>query len=155
MTIMYSRLLQGFGIAFFFLPIVQISLSEIPKDRYASASGLFHFVRILIGSGFGTSLAIELWTRLEIFHHARLTESNTIFDPITTQFYQQMENTSSVFTPAVVSGLLDMQTEQQAYMLSTNDLAILSAWGFLALIPVIYLCKRVAAAPESSPQAVH
>ena len=150
-TIMFSRLIQGFGIAFFFLPIVQLSLGNIPKARYASASGLFNFIRILIGSGFGTSLAIELWTRLEIFHHARLTETITIYDPSTSQFYQKLENFSTQFTPKVINGLLDMQIEQQAYMLSTNDLFILSAWGFLALIPLIYCCKKVKPT-MSSPQ---
>jgi DHA2 family multidrug resistance protein len=66
-----------------------------------------------------------------------------------------MENTSTMFTPDVVSGILDMEIQQQAFMLSTNDLSILAAWGFLALIPVIYLCKRVSPAPSSSPQVAH
>ena len=59
-SIMFARFLQGFGIAFFFLPLVQLSLGNIPKERYASASGLFHFIRVLIGSGFGTSLSIQV-----------------------------------------------------------------------------------------------
>ena len=68
-TVMISRFLQGFGIAIFFLPLVQLSLANF-EEKYASASGVYHFVRILVGSGFATSLSIEIWTRLEIFHHA-------------------------------------------------------------------------------------
>ena len=57
--VMLARFFQGFGVTLFFLPLVQLSLGMIPKERYASAAGLFNFIRILVGSGFGTSLSIE------------------------------------------------------------------------------------------------
>ena len=144
-TIMLARFMQGFGVLFFFLPLVQIALSEIPKERYASASGLFNFIRILVGSGFGTSLSIELWTRLEIFHHARLTETSTTFRYVTTQFYNGLGKlrSSIPFTSDVINRVLDQQIEQQAFMLSTNDLAWLAAWIFIAMIPIIFLAKRI------------
>lgn len=154
-VIMQARFLQGFGVAIFFLPLVQLSLGSISKDRYASASGLFNFIRILVGSGFGTSLSIELWTRLEIFHHARLTEALTIYQPLTQQFYDQLGKTSTKFSNGVINGVLDMLVEQQAYMLATNDLSWLAAWGFLAMIPLIFLCKRVNPVSSGAPAAAH
>jgi DHA2 family multidrug resistance protein len=154
-TIMFSRVLQGFGLTFFFLPLVTLSLSGISKARYASASGLFHFVRVLVGSGFGTSLAIELWTRLEIFHHARLTEAITVYHPSTTSFYSYLENFSTRFVPGVVNKVLDMGIEQQAYMLALNDLSLLAAVGFFALIPLIYLCQRVLPLAGAPKEAMH
>lgn len=153
--IMLARFFQGFGVAIFFLPLVQLSLGNIPKDRYASASGLFNFIRILVGSGFGTSLAIELWTRLEIFHHARLTEALTIYQPRTQQFYDELGNYSPVYTSGVVNNVLDRLVEQQAFMLSTNDLSWLAAWAFLAMIPLVFLCKKVNVVRDSSPAAAH
>ena len=48
--IMFTRLIQGFGVAIFFLPLVQLSMGEIPPAKYANASGLFNFIRILVGS---------------------------------------------------------------------------------------------------------
>lgn len=153
-VIMFARFIQGFAVAIFFLPLVQLSLGNIPKDRYASASGLFNFIRILVGSGFGTSLAIELWTRLEIFHHARLTETVTIFQPQTQYFFVELQNYSPIFTQDVVNHILDMLIEQQAFMLSTNNLSWLAAWGFLAMIPLIFLCKKVQPAKQG-PTAAH
>lgn len=141
-TIVSTRLLQGFGVAIFFLPLVQLTLSEIPKERYASASGLFNFIRILIGSGFGTSLWIQLWIRLEIFYHARLADSMTTSHPMVAEFYQQMKISNPIFSPEVTTVILDKQVEQQAFMLSTNDLAWLSGWLCLSLIPFVFLCKR-------------
>jgi MFS transporter, DHA2 family, multidrug resistance protein len=130
-SIMLARFLQGFGVAIFFLPLVQLSLGEIPKDKYPSASGLFNFIRILVGSGFGTSLSIELWTRLAIFHHGRLSET---LNPTMLELN---------LPPDVMTTLLDRQVEQQAYMLSSNDLSWLGAWMFACIIPLIFLCKNV------------
>lgn len=161
--IMWTRFIQGFGVAIFFLPLVQLALGSIPKDRYASASGLFNFIRILVGSGFGTSLAIELWTRLEIFHHARLTEELSVFQPRTQHFYQKfgdmgppfaISDSAPLSTHGVINRILDQMVEQQAFMLSTNDLSWLAAWGFLALIPLIFLCKKVKPA-NAGPSAAH
>ena len=142
-TIMLARLIQGVGVTIFFLPLVQISLGNIPSQKYASASGVFNFLRILVGSGFGTSLAVYLWSRLEIFHHSRLTEFPTVYNPLTTQFYDFLRQQGSHFTDGVINRILDQGIEQQAYMLSTNDIAWLSGWLFILMIPLPLLCKPV------------
>lgn len=149
-TLMWARFLQGFGILFFFLPLVQLSLGEIPSQKYASASGLFNFFRILVGSGFGTSLAIELWSNREAFHYERLAESISPYRPVISQFYTEHPE----FAPGVTSRILDRAVEQQAFMLSTNELSWLGGLLFLALIPVIFLCKGVKKS-ESKVQVVH
>lgn len=146
--IMFARFIQGFGVTIFFLPLVQLTLGQIPKEKYASASGIFNFVRILFGSGFGTSLTIQLWTRLEIFHHARLAESATSFRAATVQFYRQLQDYNPLFTLKVENEVLDKLVEQQAYMLATNDMVWMASWVFLGLIPLLYLCHPVAAAKD-------
>jgi DHA2 family multidrug resistance protein len=151
--VMLARLMQGFGIALFLLPLLQLSLGEIPKERYASAAGLFNFIRILVGSGFGTSLSIQLWDRLEIFHHARLTESSTVYRQTTTQFYTYLENLGTKFTQEVNNAILDSHIEQQAFMLATNDIIWLGAWLYLLLIPLVFFCKKVQV--TKSQEAIH
>ncbi len=151
--VMLARFYQGFGITLFFLPIVRIALSEVPTMKLPSASGLFHFIRILVGSGFGTSLVIELWTRLEIFHHARLSEYINPYRSLTNAAYEGLNNYNPVFTHNVVSHIIDREVEQQAFMLSTNDLTWLSAWLFLLMIPMIFLCKRVGKTAATVPAA--
>jgi DHA2 family multidrug resistance protein len=152
-TLMLARLLQGFGVALFFLPLVQLSLAEIPQERYASASGLFNFIRILVGSGFGTSLSIQLWTHREIFHHARLTEALTAYRPLIHQFFGSLAQVNPDLASPIINRVLDRQVEQQAYMLSTNDLSWLGAWLFLGMIPILFLCRRVK--PKASTQVMH
>lgn len=153
--IMMARFLQGFGVAIFFLPLVQLSLGGIPREKYASASGVYHFIRILIGSGFGTSLSIEIWTRLEIFHHARLTEYLTIYSSKTGEFYGYLNQLGAHFTPQVINRILDQGVEQQAFMLSTNDVSWLGAWLLLGMIPVVFLCKKVKIPNKNQPAAAH
>lgn len=151
--IMLTRLLQGLGVSFFFLPLIQLSLGEIPMEKYASASGVFNFIRILVGSGFGTSLSIELWTRLEIFHHARLAEWVTLYRPLTTQFYRTLEDRG--FSSEVIDRVVDQAVEQQAFMLSTNDLVWVGGWLFLAILPTLFLCKQVKPPPKNTVVHLH
>lgn len=153
--IMLARFYQGFGILIFFLPIVRIALSEVPASRLPSATGLFHFIRILIGSGFGTSIAIYVWSRLEIFHHARLSEAITPYRPLISDLFDNLEQQDPKFTQRVVKSLIDMQVEQQAFMLSTNDLAWLAAWLFLLMVPLIFLCNRVKDDAPAHPAGAH
>jgi DHA2 family multidrug resistance protein len=151
--IMFARFLQGFGVALFFLPLVQLSLGNIPKEKYASASGLFNFVRVLVGSGFGTSLSIQVWTRLAIFHHARLADYVTPSRPIVTEFYRDLAKYSPHFTTDIINHIVDQQVEQQAYMLATNDISWLGAWMFILLIPLLFLCKPVKGTTNSTEAA--
>ena len=51
------RLMMGFGMATFFVPLTALILSEIPPQQLPSATGLSNFARLLGGS-FGTSLSI-------------------------------------------------------------------------------------------------
>lgn len=142
-TVMLARFIQGFGVTIFFIPLIQLTLAEIPPEKYASATGIFHFIRILVGSGFGTSLSIELWSHLEIFHHGRLTEDVTIYRPVTTQFYEYMKDYSPKFSDGVINRIVDRLVEQQAFMLSTNDLSWLAGWIFILMMPIPYLCRPV------------
>ncbi|WP_059359710.1 DHA2 family efflux MFS transporter permease subunit [Parachlamydia acanthamoebae] len=141
--IMLVRLFQGLGLAIFFIPLVQLSLGNIPNADYARASGLFNFIRILVGSGFGTSLSVALWDRLEIFHHGRLTELTTLYDPQVIQLYEQLPHISSNFTRGVIDRVFDMEIAQQAYMLATNDLSWMVAWTFIFMVPILLFCKPV------------
>lgn len=142
-TLLLIRLVQGLGLSIFFIPLLQLSLGDIPAAKYTSAAGIFNFIRILVGSGFGTSLSIYFWSRLEIFHHSRLAETSTIYRSETSQFYESLENLNPIFNSNVTNHLIDLSIERQAYMLSTNDMSWLAAWGFIGMVCIPYLCKKI------------
>jgi DHA2 family multidrug resistance protein len=141
--IMFARFLQGFGLAIFFIPLLQLSIAEIPAEKYASAAGVFHFIRILVGSGFGTSLAVELWWYLQTKHHIRLSDYMNNSQTAVVDFVNKFKTEFPLFNDKVVATVLDGGVTQQAYMLSTNDISWLMAWIFIFMIPVPFLCKKV------------
>src|SRR6478609_9209263 len=74
------QLLQGLGVALFFMPVLTILLSDLEPHEIAAGSGLATFVRTLGGS-FAASLTTWLWTRRSTIHHAQLTEHINAYDP--------------------------------------------------------------------------
>ncbi len=67
------RLVQGIGLAFFFMPLQQIIFSNIDSAHMASAAGLASFLRNTAGS-MGTAISIWLWNARTDFHHVVLTQ---------------------------------------------------------------------------------
>jgi DHA2 family multidrug resistance protein len=132
------RLVQGIGMALFFVPLISVIISGLPPTRVASALGLSNFCRILGGS-FGTSLSVTMWDRREAFHHSRLVENVTNFNLTTTSVIEQLHTLALPEVKGFTQ--LNRVITNQAYMLSTNDLFWLSGWMFLILLVIIWLTK--------------
>ncbi|STS90735.1 drug resistance MFS transporter drug:H+ antiporter-1 (DHA2) family [Klebsiella variicola] len=79
-TIASVQMFMGIGVAFFFMPLTTIVLSNLHGNEVAEGSGLATFFRVLGGS-FASSLTTWIWQRREVFHHANLTESVTQYKP--------------------------------------------------------------------------
>lgn len=132
------RLLQGAAMATFFVPMVSITLSQLPARQVASAAGLSNFVRLLAGS-FGTSLSITLWDRRAIFHMDRLAEAFSRSNPAFTDRVHQLMALG--LSPQQAQGLVTHFAQAQAVLLSTNDVFWLSGWIFLGLIVLVWLAR--------------
>jgi predicted MFS family arabinose efflux permease len=68
-----AQLLQGLGVAFFFMPILTILLSDLSGREVADGSGTATFLRSLAGS-FAASITTYLWTRGGVVEHSTLAE---------------------------------------------------------------------------------
>ena len=55
--------------AFFFIPLLTLTLSGLTPDRIPAATGLSNFVRIPAGA-VGTSIATTMWDNRIAVHHA-------------------------------------------------------------------------------------
>jgi DHA2 family multidrug resistance protein len=131
-------LVQGIAMAGFFIPLVSITLSGLPGNRIAAASGLSNFVRIMCG-GIGTSIFTTAWDHRTSFHHAQLTERASTFDPTFGQSMKQL-GSMGLDTPQGYS-LFDRLVNQQAAQLGVNDLFYISSIIFLVLIALIWITK--------------
>ncbi len=134
------RLIQGMGMACFFVPMTTISLSHIAHEKIASAAGMTNFVRILGGS-FGTSLIITLWGDRIGHHRTMLSENISPYNPTWNFMRDKMEETGMGFEAALqtISRIVD----RQATMLATDDLFFLTGIIFTFLIAVVWFSQRV------------
>jgi DHA2 family multidrug resistance protein len=132
-------LVQGIGMAGFFIPLVSITLSGLPGHRIPAASGLSNFVRIMCG-GIGTSIFETAWDHRTVMHHARLTEQANMGNPVFAQSVQQMQQVTGL-NEAQVHGLFDSMVTQQAAQLGVNDLFYISAAIFVVLIGLIWITR--------------
>ncbi|AMO49805.1 Drug resistance transporter, EmrB/QacA subfamily [Enterobacter sp. FY-07] len=150
-TVAEVQMFMGIGVAFFFMPITTIVLSNLHGQEVAEGSGLATFFRVLGGS-FASSLTTWIWSRREVYHHASLTESVSVYNPAAMDYLHKMGGATQQHLAAV-----DKTIEQQAYMMSTIDYFWLLGWGFMALMVVIWFARPpfVRSGAPGAPSAGH
>ena len=137
------QLIQGLGVALFFMPILTILLSDLQQNEIAAGSGLATFLRTLGGS-FSASLTTLLWERRAVSHHEQLAEHITAYSPATQTALDQIGPDHAQVGASVIN---DMIT-QQGYQISFNEVFHALGWIFLALVLVIWLAR-----PPFTPKA--
>ncbi|MEJ8822434.1 DHA2 family efflux MFS transporter permease subunit [Variovorax humicola] len=137
-TIMIPTIVQGVAMAFFFIPLVTITLSGLTPDRIPAASGLSNFLRITAGA-MGTSIATTFWENRAALHHAQLVESVNTGNAAAGSVISGLG--SSGFGMDQVLGQINRIVDQQASMLAANDLFFGSAVLFILLIPLVWLAR--------------
>ncbi|MGX7003666.1 DHA2 family efflux MFS transporter permease subunit [Caballeronia sp. KNU42] len=137
-SLMLPTVIQGIGMAGFFIPLVSITLSGLPGSRIPAASGLSNFVRIMCG-GIGTSIFSTAWDHRSNIHHAQLMEQANAYNPNFTASMQQFG--AAGFNQSQGYGLFNSMATQQAAQLGVNDLFYISAGIFVALIALIWITK--------------
>ena len=139
-TLLIPTVVQGVAMALFFIPLVTLSISGLSHDRIPAASGLFNFARITAGS-FGTSITTTWWDRWASLHHAHLAEGINAYNPTSVQALAVLQ--AQGMTPEQGRAVINRLIDQQAYMMSANDIFYASALVFLALIGVVWLSRPV------------
>lgn len=137
-TLILPTIVQGISMAFFFIPLVTLTLSGLDPARIPAASGLSNFARITAGA-FGTSIATTLMERRAALHHAQLVEAVDSASIPASQMLHQLSELGMTHEQSLV--LMNRLVDQQAFMLSVNDIFAASAALFLALIAVIWLAR--------------
>ncbi|HVO47655.1 MAG TPA: DHA2 family efflux MFS transporter permease subunit [Steroidobacteraceae bacterium] len=153
-TLLIPTLIQGIAMSFFFIPLISLGLSGLKPDRIPGASGLFNFARITAGS-FGTSITTTLWDRRATLHHEQLVERLTGSDPVSAQALAGLH--AGGLDAQQSYGVLNRLVDQQAFMLSANDIFYVSGLLFLALVLVIWFARPThdGAAASSAASGAH
>ena len=137
-TIMIPTIIQGIGMAFLFIPLVSLTLSGLTPDKIPAASGLSNFARITAGA-FGTSIATTLWENRATMHHAHLVEKINSANPATMQALTSLESSGLSMTQALAT--INRSIDQQAFMMSADDIFFASSMIFILLLGIIWLAR--------------
>ncbi|WP_116135753.1 DHA2 family efflux MFS transporter permease subunit [Trinickia diaoshuihuensis] len=136
--VILPRLVQGIGVACFFVPMTTITLSSVPDERLASASGLSNFLRTLAGA-IGTAISTTFWENDAIYHHAVLSESVSTYSQSTTDYQSALGALG--MAGDTVRAQLDSLVTQQGYMMATNDFFRISCAAFVFLAVLVWITK--------------
>lgn len=151
-TLMIPTLIQGIPMAFFFIPLVTLTLSGLEPSRIPAASGLSNFARITAGA-FGTSITTTLWENRAALHHSQLVESINNASQPTRQALSGLA--SQGLSPEQSLAYLNRLVDQQAFMLSADDIFAASAVIFLLLLGIVWLAKPVHASAPAEAGGAH
>jgi len=138
-TILVPTVVQGVAMAFFFIPLMTITMSGLSPDRIPAASGLTNFVRITAGA-MGTSISTTMWESRAALHHAQLAEAVNPANPAVGSVWSGLS--AGGLTQDQIVAQVNRLADQQAFTMAATDLFWLSAALFVLLIPLVWLTKR-------------
>ena len=144
--IAWIQLFQGVGVALFFMPVLQILLSDLEPHEIAAGSGLATFVRTLGGS-FAASLTTYAWNQRTEVHHAQLTEHISSTDPA------MLETIARYGSGDLQRGamVMDRLITQQAMQIGFNEIFHLLGILFLCVIVFVWMAKPPFTAKAGAP----
>ncbi len=142
----WVQFLQGLGVALFFMPILQILLSDLETHEISAGSGLMTFLRTLGGS-FAASLTTYAWTARGAIHHAQMTEHVSALDPATLKQVAAFGGGSLQRG----AGVVDLMISNQAAQISFNEIFHLLGILFLVVIAFVWLARPPFHAKGSGP----
>jgi DHA2 family multidrug resistance protein len=136
--LIWPRLVQGIGVACFFVPVNSIIVSGLPVSRLAAASGLSNFFRTLAGS-FATAIVVTMWDRRAQMHEAVMTEHTSLASQATQDYLASLKQIGMQGNAAY--GYMQQVVHAQAVQLATSEMF----WGFsilfILLIGVLWFAK--------------
>ena len=146
--ILLHQINQGVGMAFVFVPLTVLTMGPIPQAETGNATSLYSVMRN-VGSSVGVSFVTTFVARRSQFHQSVLVAHVTPYSLQTEQMLAQSRTMlsgrgSDWATAGRQSlGLLYGVVQQQAALLSFVEAFRIMGLLFLAVIPLIFLMRRV------------
>ena len=138
--VLWPQVVQGIGVALFFMPLTSIIISGLDAKDIANASSLSNCTRVLAGS-IGSSLATTMWERQEALHHVRLTESINPFNPAAQHGLNQL--TQMGLSPEQAKVWVANEITRQGFLLGFNELFWLASIAFIGLAGLVWLSTPI------------
>jgi len=147
-TLVWTGMLQGFGLGFVFVPLSTIAYATLPAQYRAEGASVFSLSRNM-GSSVGISVAMAVLSRNMATNHAYLTENITsekLSIGLSQVPHTMLDNTSGMLL------MLDAEVTRQAATIAyLNDFKLMM-WVVLAAAPLVLLLRK--RAPLPAPQGL-
>ena len=146
-TAALSRVIQGAGMPFFFVPLSMVTMAYVKVGQMNNASAIFNLLRNLGGS-FGVAFVTTLLARRTQFHQHRIIEHLTPFSP---GFNMRLEEVKAGLAAKLgtlidqthaASALIYGQLQRQAVALAFNDAFHIQMLMFLGMILLLFIIRR-------------
>jgi MFS transporter, DHA2 family, multidrug resistance protein len=139
--VMLPLFFMGFGLPFFFIPSMGLSLSSVNKNEMDSAAGLLNFVRTLAGA-FATSFVSTAWSNKTIENHAELVAITDSDNSIRISMEQSGMSTD------LINQTINSMLDKQSVMLATNQVMITLSVVFVFAAFIIWAAPKPIKVPK-------
>ncbi|MFP5213371.1 MAG: DHA2 family efflux MFS transporter permease subunit [Acidobacteriota bacterium] len=154
-----SRMVQGFGMGLFFVPLSAATYANIRREDTGNASGVFNLLRNLGGS-FGIAFSTTILAQRAQVHQSFLVEHIT---PYSREFQVWAQDLCARFGGASISegvcqsaiGITYREVLRQANMLAFNDVFYLLSLTIATLMLLLPIFKRKAGGSEAPVGGAH
>jgi len=142
-----ARMLQGFGLAFLFIPINVAAFAFVPKEKTNMGTGIINLARN-IGASVGIAFVTTMLDRRAQFHIARLTERANALSGAYHNALHGIESmlvsmgSTAAHASAQAQAMVYGTIERQAAMLAFLDDFKMLGIVFFAVIPILLLLKK-------------
>jgi MFS transporter, DHA2 family, multidrug resistance protein len=136
--IIWPAFLQGLGLGLIFVPLSTIAYMTLPRVRTAEAAGIYSLVRT-IGAAAGISVVTTLMTREAQVNWNELGAHITLYNPAVSAYLRALHLAP---TDPHAMALIAAQVGQQAEMSAILDVFKVTAWSFIAMLPLVLLLRR-------------
>jgi MFS transporter, DHA2 family, multidrug resistance protein len=143
-TIIWTRVVMGFGLGFVFIPLISMAFSSIPKEEMGNATSVFSLLRNLGGS-FGVAFITTFLAVRAQVHQFHFAEH---LNPLDLHYRIGINQaTSALMAKAGSTGiakdaLIYQQLLKQSGMNAYRDTFFISGVIMLGIIPLIFLLKQ-------------
>lgn len=138
---------QGAALGMLFIPLTTVTNDPVPKEEMGNATSIFNLMRN-IGGSIGIAITTTLLARQQQVHtnvlgaHVNVYDSNSqsMLQKLTAFFISRGSDPATAATQAhsAIWGMV----QQQAAMMSYNDVFEVLGWMFFLLLPLVFLMKR-------------
>jgi DHA2 family multidrug resistance protein len=132
--VFWPRAIQGFALGFLFVPLMTLTLGEIPRAEMASATGVTTLIRQLGGS-LGIAILQFIEQRRESSAYATLASGVTAANGNVSNLLHGSSNPGAILAQIAAMARANAQT------IAYDDVFRLSAILFLAALPTVFLLR--------------